>query len=119
MIDDRTAEHVPGCNMAFYAWALRQVNGFDPQFRKAGDDVDVIWRLQNLDYTHRLRPRRPGLALPPQHRQRLPQASSAATARPRRCSSTSTPTASTRWAPATGAGGSTAATASACASGRT
>jgi GT2 family glycosyltransferase len=51
MIDDRTAEHVPGCNMAFYTHALRQVNGFDPQFRKAGDDVDVIWRLQHLGYT--------------------------------------------------------------------
>ena len=50
MIDDREAEHVPGCNMAFYKWALQQVNGFDPQFRKAGDDVDVIWRLQGLDY---------------------------------------------------------------------
>jgi cellulose synthase/poly-beta-1,6-N-acetylglucosamine synthase-like glycosyltransferase len=47
MIDDRTAEHVPGCNMAFHKWALEQVNGFDPQFRKAGDDVDLIWRLQH------------------------------------------------------------------------
>jgi glycosyltransferase involved in cell wall biosynthesis len=56
MIDDRTAEHVPGCNMAFYAWALRQANGFDVQFRKAGDDVDVIWRLQNLNYTIGLAP---------------------------------------------------------------
>ena len=51
MLDDRTAEHVPGCNMAFYTWALKHVNGFDPQFRKAGDDVDVIWRLQNLGYS--------------------------------------------------------------------
>ncbi len=51
MIDDRTAEHVPGCNMGFYTWALKQVNGFDPQFRKAGDDVDVIWRLQDLGYS--------------------------------------------------------------------
>ncbi len=50
MVDDRTAEHVPGCNMAFYTWALKQVNGFDPQFRKAGDDVDLIWRLQDLGY---------------------------------------------------------------------
>jgi len=50
MIDDREAEHVPGCNMAFYKWALKLVNGFDPQFRKAGDDVDVIWRLQDLGY---------------------------------------------------------------------
>ena len=51
MIDDRTAEHVPGCNMAYYTWAARIANGFDPQFRKAGDDVDFIWRLQQLGYT--------------------------------------------------------------------
>jgi glycosyltransferase involved in cell wall biosynthesis len=51
MLDDRTAEHVPGCNMAFYAWALNMVQGFDPQFRKAGDDVDVIWRIQNQNQT--------------------------------------------------------------------
>jgi glycosyltransferase involved in cell wall biosynthesis len=51
MISDREAEHVPGCNMAFMKWALKQVNGFDPQFRKAGDDVDVIWRLQDLGYS--------------------------------------------------------------------
>jgi glycosyltransferase involved in cell wall biosynthesis len=48
MIDDRQAEHVPGCNMAFYTPVLKQINGFDTQFRKAGDDVDVIWRIQNL-----------------------------------------------------------------------
>jgi glycosyltransferase involved in cell wall biosynthesis len=47
MLDDRTAEHVPGCNMAFWTWAARSVNGFDGQFRRAGDDVDFIWRLQN------------------------------------------------------------------------
>ncbi|HTW93969.1 MAG TPA: glycosyltransferase [Tepidisphaeraceae bacterium] len=51
MLDDRTAEHVPGCNMAFYTRVLRSVNGFDPQFRKAGDDVDVIWRLQHAGHT--------------------------------------------------------------------
>lgn len=51
MIDDRTAEHVPGCNMAFYTWAARQINGFDSQFRKAGDDVDFIWRLQHQGYS--------------------------------------------------------------------
>jgi glycosyltransferase involved in cell wall biosynthesis/heme exporter protein D len=49
MIDDRTAEHVPGCNMAFYKWAIDLVRGFDSQFRKAGDDVDFIWRLQHLN----------------------------------------------------------------------
>lgn len=51
MIDDRTAEHVPGCNMAYYTWAAKLINGFDPQFRKAGDDVDFIWRLQHLGYS--------------------------------------------------------------------
>jgi glycosyltransferase involved in cell wall biosynthesis len=51
MIDDRTAEHVPGCNMGFYTWAAREINGFDPQFRKAGDDVDFIWRLQHRGYS--------------------------------------------------------------------
>ena len=51
MIDDRTAEHVPGCNMAFYTWVAKEISGFDSQFRKAGDDVDFIWRLQNRGYT--------------------------------------------------------------------
>jgi O-antigen biosynthesis protein len=46
MLDDRQAEHIPGCNMAFYAWALAQIGGFDSLFTKAGDDVDVCWRLQ-------------------------------------------------------------------------
>jgi GT2 family glycosyltransferase len=46
MLDDRQAEHVPGCNMAFYKWALEEIGGFDPIFRKAGDDVDICWRLQ-------------------------------------------------------------------------
>jgi GT2 family glycosyltransferase len=43
---DQVAEHVPGCNMAFRREALLAINGFDCQFRKAGDDVDVCWRLQ-------------------------------------------------------------------------
>ncbi len=51
MIDDRTAEHVPGCNMAYYTWAAKLINGFDSQFRSAGDDVDFIWRLQHLGYS--------------------------------------------------------------------
>lgn len=50
MITDRLAEHIPGCNMAFYKWALEEIAGFDPTFRKAGDDVDVCWRLQQLGY---------------------------------------------------------------------
>jgi len=46
MLTDRQAEHIPGCNMAFFKWALVEVGGFDPQFRQAGDDVDICWRLQ-------------------------------------------------------------------------
>jgi GT2 family glycosyltransferase len=51
MLTDRLAEHIPGCNMAFYKWALEEIGGFDPIFRKAGDDVDVCWRLQQLGYS--------------------------------------------------------------------
>ncbi len=46
MLTDRRAEHIPGCNMAFYKWALEEVGGFDPIFQKAGDDVDICWRVQ-------------------------------------------------------------------------
>ena len=46
MLTDREVEHVPGCNMAFFKWALDEIGGFDPAFRTAGDDVDVCWRLQ-------------------------------------------------------------------------
>ena len=47
---DQVAEHIPGCNMAFRREALEAINGFDPQYRKAGDDVDVCWRLQQAGY---------------------------------------------------------------------
>jgi GT2 family glycosyltransferase len=47
---DQVAEHIPGCNMAFRREALAAINGFDPEFRKAGDDVDVCWRLQQAGY---------------------------------------------------------------------
>ena len=50
MLNDRLAEHIPGCNMAFYNWALVEVNGFDPIYHKAGDDVDLCWRLQQRGY---------------------------------------------------------------------
>ncbi len=43
---DQVAEHIPGCNMAFRRAALEAINGFDPQFQRAGDDVDICWRLQ-------------------------------------------------------------------------
>lgn len=46
LLTDVVAEHIPGCNMAFHRWAFNQVGGFDPDYRKAGDDVDFCWRLQ-------------------------------------------------------------------------
>lgn len=45
MLDDRLAEHVPGCNMAFRRSRLLEIGGFDAQFRQAGDDVDICWRF--------------------------------------------------------------------------
>jgi len=50
MLTDRVAEHIPGCNMVFHRWALVELAGFDPVYRKAGDDVDVCWRLQQRGY---------------------------------------------------------------------
>ena len=46
LLTDREAEHLPGCNMAYRKSCLAAVNGFDPQFRIAGDDVDLCWRLR-------------------------------------------------------------------------
>ena len=46
LLTDTVAEHIPGCNMAFYRWAFDTVGGFDIEYRKAGDDVDFCWRLQ-------------------------------------------------------------------------
>jgi GT2 family glycosyltransferase len=51
LLSDQEAEHIPGCNMAFRKAALRAIGGFDPQFRIAGDDVDVCWRLQKQGWT--------------------------------------------------------------------
>ncbi|MGE5218278.1 MAG: glycosyltransferase, partial [Chloroflexota bacterium] len=50
LLDDEVAEHIPGCNMAFRREALEAIDGFDPVFRAAGDDVDFCWRLQNKGY---------------------------------------------------------------------
>ena len=46
LLTDTVAEHIPGCNMAFYRWAFESVGGFDAEYHKAGDDVDFCWRLQ-------------------------------------------------------------------------
>lgn len=46
LLTDVVAEHIPGCNMAFHRKSFDMVGGFDPEYRKAGDDVDFCWRLQ-------------------------------------------------------------------------
>ena len=51
MLTDDIAEHIPGCNMAFRKSQLEEVGGFDPQFRVAGDDVDICWRLQSRGWS--------------------------------------------------------------------
>src|SRR5439155_453064 len=40
LLTDIVAEHIPGCNMAFWRWAFENVGGFDPEYHAAGDDVD-------------------------------------------------------------------------------
>ncbi|HEX7942721.1 MAG TPA: glycosyltransferase, partial [Gemmatimonadaceae bacterium] len=47
LLSDEEAEHIPGCNMAYRKAALEAIGGFDPQFRVAGDDVDLCWRLRD------------------------------------------------------------------------
>ena len=51
LLDDRVAEHVPGCNLAVSRDALLSIGGFNPVYLRAGDDVDVCWRLQAKGYS--------------------------------------------------------------------
>ncbi|MBD2531094.1 glycosyltransferase [Nostoc flagelliforme FACHB-838] len=51
LLSDEVAEHIAGCNMAFRREILEEINGFNPIFRTAGDDVDICWRLQDKGYT--------------------------------------------------------------------
>jgi glycosyltransferase involved in cell wall biosynthesis len=45
LLSDDRAEHIPGCNMAFWRERLVELGGFDPVYTAAGDDVDLCWRL--------------------------------------------------------------------------
>jgi glycosyltransferase involved in cell wall biosynthesis len=47
--DDR-AEHIPGCNMAFWKIVLTEVGGFDPVYTAAGDDVDLCWKVLDRNW---------------------------------------------------------------------
>ena len=50
LLDDTTAEHIPGCNLAVRKHVFHEIGGFDPAFRTAGDDVDFCWRLSDNDF---------------------------------------------------------------------
>jgi O-antigen biosynthesis protein len=56
LLDDERAEHVPGCNMAFWRECLLEIGGFDPIYMVAGDDVDVCWKLLDRGYHIRFHP---------------------------------------------------------------
>ena len=51
LTSDHEAEHIPGCNMAFRRENLLAIGGFDTRFHRAGDDVDICWRLQDQGWT--------------------------------------------------------------------
>ncbi len=56
LIDDRKADHVPGCNLAIRKYVMDAIGGFDEIFRIAGDDVDMEWRIQEAGYVVRFTP---------------------------------------------------------------
>ena len=69
LVSDDRAEHVPGCNMAFWKKTLTEVGGFDPIYTAAGDDVDLCWKVLDRGYDIAFHPaalvwhhRRAGLA---------------------------------------------------------
>jgi len=51
LLTDSEAEHVPGCNLAVRRANLLAIGGFDVRFERAGDDVDVCWRLRDRGWT--------------------------------------------------------------------
>eukprot|EP00903_Cladosiphon_okamuranus_P003864 g3862.t1 len=51
LLDDTTAEHLPGCNIAVRKSVFMEIGGFDPDFRTAGDDVDFCWRLDDAGHS--------------------------------------------------------------------
>jgi glycosyltransferase involved in cell wall biosynthesis len=68
LVSDDRAEHIPGCNMAFWRLVLAEVGGFDPVYTAAGDDVDLCWKVLDRRWRIGFHPaavvwhhRRPGL----------------------------------------------------------
>ena len=50
LLSDNRAEHIPGCNLSVRRSVMEQIGGFDVQFRAAGDDVDLCWRIIDCGY---------------------------------------------------------------------
>jgi O-antigen biosynthesis protein len=50
LVADDRAEHIPGCNMAFWKLLLSEVGGFDDVYTSAGDDVDLCWKALNRSW---------------------------------------------------------------------
>ena len=68
LISDDRAEHIPGCNMAFWKDVLTEVGGCDPIYLSAGDDVDLCWKVLDKGWEIGFHPaalvwhhRRPGI----------------------------------------------------------
>ncbi len=45
LLNDREAEHIPGCNLAVRAAVFAEVSGFGAEYHAAGDDVDFCWKV--------------------------------------------------------------------------
>ena len=50
LLGDIEAEHLPGCNLVVKKKVLERIGGFSVQYRVAGDDVDLCWRLRDEGY---------------------------------------------------------------------
>lgn len=46
LLNDTEAEHLPGCNLVIRKDIFERIGGFRAEFKVAGDDVDVCWRLR-------------------------------------------------------------------------
>lgn len=50
MLNDREAEHIPGCNLTVTREAFEAIGGFSEVYHVAGDDVDFCWRLEEAGF---------------------------------------------------------------------
>lgn len=48
--DNVAADHIAGVNMAWRRDVLLAVGAFDPLHRKAGDDVDICWKVEDAGH---------------------------------------------------------------------